>query len=155
MNCSLYYLFNLIITMITYIILYLKSFCKPKKESLTPKLIIDRYIPACVSGNLDHIKDAINLFLHTRDCDYSFELSRGLTEAVKSGHVNIAEYLIDQGASNLDENLKIACNNSNIQMAELLARKGANVVVGLRVSKSPNITKMLYRFRQNSDLINY
>jgi hypothetical protein len=151
---------NYIFSFISQPFIYLLSFCKRKysidhvKE--TGKILEKKYIDACINGQLFVVQKAIQHFLKQSHIDYQFELSRGLQEAVKSSQYNIVEYLLEKGdTNNLDENLKIACINNNIGIAELLVKKGANVIVGLRVAKSPNITKMLYRYRQNSTLINY
>jgi ankyrin repeat protein len=79
----------------------------------------------------------------------------GLTHAVRAGQKDTAKYLISQGANNLDECLKIACEKENFEMTQLLVESGAKTVVGLRVTKSPNIQKLLYRYEQNSETITF
>lgn len=105
------------------------------------------FIPACFNGDVEKIKRLQALF--------KVDLNKGLTEAVQTGQETAVVYLIKQGATNLDENLKIACLNNKYGVAEILVQNGARTVVGLRVAKSPNIIKMLHRYEQNSELINY
>lgn len=115
--------------------------CKRK-----PKLYEEDFLPSCRLGNLEKVKAITDSF--------DVNLNEGLIESVKQGQVDIAKYLISKGATDLDSSLKLACQNNNSAIAELLVQRGANIVVGLRVSKSPNITRMLYRYEQNSELIN-
>lgn len=73
--------------------------------------------------------------------------------AVENNHLHVAEYLIDNKADNLDECLFLACTKNYYDMSELLLKKGAKFVFGLRASRSPNITRMLYRYEQGSEVI--
>lgn len=114
--------------------------CKKKENP-------ENFIPACTSGNIEKIKKIRSQF--------TVDLNTGLTEAVKAGQDMTAIYLIKEGATNLDENLKFACANNKYGLAEMLVQNGAKTIVGLRVAKSPNIIKMLHRYEQNSELINY
>lgn len=118
--------------------------------TLCKKKINDKeedFLPACSTGDLDKIKRLQALFKP--------DLNNGLNTAVKAGQETVVVYLIKQGANNLDENLKYACVNNKYSMAETLVQNGARIIVGLRVAKSPNIIKMLHRYEQNSELINY
>lgn len=128
-------------TLVVPFINIISSTCKRK-----PKLYEDDFLPYCRLGNLEKVKALTESF--------DVDLNQGLIESVKQGQLYIVKYLISKGANDLDSSLKVACQNNNNAMAELLVRKGANIVVGLRVSKSPNITRMLYRYEQNSELIN-
>lgn len=123
------------------IIDFVSSRCKRK-----PKIYETDFLPACRLGNLEKVKAITEL--------YRVNLNEGLVQCVTQGQIEIAKYLILKGADDLDMALKIACQNNNSALAELLVQKGAKIVVGLRVSKSPNITRMLYRYEQNSELIN-
>ena len=96
----------------------------------------------CKSGDLNELK--------TRS---GYDLNKGLIVAVEYNNREIVEYLINEGANNLDEGLRQACHNNFYDISELLVKKGANIVVGLRVAKSPNIIRMLYRYEQRSDNI--
>jgi hypothetical protein len=128
-------------TLVVPIIDIISSNCKRK-----PKLYEEDFLPSCRLGNLEKVKALAESF--------DVNLNEGLIESAKQGQVDIARYLISKGATDLDSSLKVACQNNNSALAELLVQKGANIVVGLRVSKSPNITRMLYRYEQNSELIN-
>jgi hypothetical protein len=105
------------------------------------------FIPSCVVGNLEKVKKITDLFV--------VDLNDGLTKSVHAGQTAVAEFLIKKGANNLDENLKFACSNNNFTIAEMLVKNGAKVIVGLRVAKSINIIKMLHRYEQGSELINW
>jgi ankyrin repeat protein len=126
---------------IIYSLIRLVNYCRCKREDYNLK-----FLNLCKSGELELVKKIIK--------EPAIHLNVGLRTCVQNGHVDLAEYLIDHGANDLDENLKIACENNNFAMTELLVKKGANVLIGLRVAKSPNIIKLLYRYRQNSELIN-
>lgn len=76
-------------------------------------------------------------------------LNGGLLSCSRSGYTNIIEILlknIGYSKAILNSALGIACKNNRYSTAELLARNGADVVVGLRVSTSHNITTMLYNY---------
>lgn len=118
------------------------ALCK-KKEIIN----LEDFTPACKTGNLEKIKKILTL--------YHPNLNQGLLDAVRERQNHVVEFLIEQGASNLDDALKIACMSNNFFLSEFLVQKGARTVVGLRVARSPNIIKMLYRYEQNSEVINY
>jgi hypothetical protein len=104
------------------------------------------FVPACTCGDVKKVKSLIQKF--------SLDLNEGLNHAVKGGHYELIEFLIDQGATNINQNIKTACENNNYFITELLIQKGGKVEVGLRYSQSSNITKMLYRYKQKSEMIN-
>lgn len=119
--------------------------CKKKRSKIVDKE--EEFIPACSSGDIEKIKRLRALF--------SLDLNKGLTEAVRCGNEAVLVYLIKEGANNLDENLKFACANNKFGLAEMLVQNGAKPIAGLRVAKSLNIIKMLHRYEQNSELINW
>ena len=82
-----------------------------------------------------------------------YESNEALKCAVENNHIHVAEYLIDNKADNLDDCLFLACTKNYYDMSELLVKKGAKFVFGLRASRSPNITRMLYRYEQGSEVI--
>ena len=116
------------------------------RQQPEPLLPLSSFLPACQTGEVEQVKRVI--------ASHSVDLNEGLLEAVKHKQEAVVRYLVEQGAKNIDEALRMACMNGNYSLAELLVQKGANVVVGLRVSKSPNITKMLYRYEQKTENIN-
>jgi hypothetical protein len=138
---SFYTYFVLLLVYLIYSLISIVNYCRCKKKDYTLE-----FLNLCKAGEVELVKKIIN--------KPKINVNVGLRTSVQSGHVDLAEYLIDQGANDLDENLKIACENNNFSMAELLVKKGANVLIGLRVAKSPNIIKLLYRYRQNSEMIN-
>lgn len=117
------------------------SQCKRK-----PRIYETDFLPACRLGNLEKVKAVTKIF--------RVNLNEGLIQSVIHRQNEIAKYLISQGADDLDNALKEACLNNNSSLVEFLVQQGASIVVGLRVSKSPNITRLLYRYEQNSELIN-
>ena len=82
-----------------------------------------------------------------------YDINEALKCAVENNHIHVAEYLIDNKANNLDQCLFLACTKNYYDMSELLLKKGAKFVFGLRASRSPNITRMLYRYEQGSEVI--
>jgi len=82
-----------------------------------------------------------------------YDSNEALKCAVENNHIHVAEYLIDNKADNLDECLFLACTKNYYDMSELLVKKGAKFIFGLRASRSPNITRMLYRYEQGSEVI--
>jgi hypothetical protein len=74
--------------------------------------------------------------------------------ACKLNDIESVSYILEKKPTNLDDALAVACNKNSLQICELLVQNGANITVGLRNSKSANITKMLYRYEQNSEIIN-
>jgi len=96
----------------------------------------------CKKGNL------VELQKYT---DYN--LNEGMMIAVSNNRREVVEYLLEQGATDLDNALTLSCVNNLYDISELLVKKGAKTIYGLRVSKSPNITRMLYRYEQGSENI--
>jgi hypothetical protein len=109
------------------------------------KLKSEDIIPAIVQGDLEKLKKLLEIF--------SFDLNCGMLEAVKAGQLFIVEYFLLKGGTNKDECLKIASENNKFDIARILLEKGANPMVGIRYSKSPNIIKMAYRFEQKNNMI--
>ena len=96
----------------------------------------------CKSGDLNELRTRAG-----------YDLNKALLVAVEYNNREIVDYLIGEGANNLDEALRQACLNNFYDITELLVKKGATIVIGLRVAKSPNIIRMLYRYEQRSDNI--
>lgn len=119
-----------------------KFFCCQKKHTISE----DDFLNLCRNGNLN---DVIKYTKYNK-----FDLDKGLLESVKTGQIEICKFLIENGASELNVCLKSATNNFNYHICELLIQKGANPDICLKYSKSVNITKMAYRYKQNSNLIN-
>lgn len=148
--------FSYVIYVIVYVICKLITMCRCKRNKIIEpiKEELPDFSTACKNGQIDLVKTYVES-MDKQDDEYKFKLNQGLTDAVTCGNKDVAEYLIDSGANNLNENLKFACENNNYGMVEILIKKGASIILGLRVAKSPNIVKLLYRYRQNSEVINY
>lgn len=102
----------------------------------------------CRLGHIDEVK---NILEHS---ELKVNLNTGLDIACDNNLSELGAYLVSKGASNLDECLKKACQQFKYDFVEMLVKNGANISVGLRYSKSANITRMLYRYEQKSELIN-
>ena len=118
---------------------FLEYFCCDRKYR-------EKFISACEKGDILTAKKIISRHKNLEDLDMDLCLKLAVTK----GQESMARYLLECGAKNLDECLKIAVQNNRCNLAELLVEKGAKPVVGLRVSKSINITKMLYRYENGS-----
>jgi hypothetical protein len=106
----------------------------------------EEFIPACKVGDIKKIKSIV--------ARHTVNLNDGLSQSTLTGQKEVVQFLINKGATNLNQCLKIACETNNYFLSELLIQKGAKVEVGLRFSNSPNITRMLYRYKQKSEMIN-
>lgn len=107
----------------------------------------DFYVKSCKEGTLYDVKGA---FEHGNNLDPNI----GLCYACEFGNTNVAEWLINEKKANtLDQCLEVACKNNRLECAELLVKKGANIKVGLRNSSSLNIIRMLYRYKQKTEMI--
>lgn len=133
---------NYLYTVITY---FLKNLCK--RYSVKYPDPQKSFLLAVLANDLKKIKDIYNY-------ENQLPLEEGLIYASQKGYTEIVQFLADNGASNLDDGLKESCLSNFSGTAELLVQKGANPRVGLRNSSSPNITRMLYRYLQNTEVIN-
>jgi hypothetical protein len=109
--------------------------------------IIARFYRYCAEGNTKMVKSAISqcgdiLLPH---------LKSSINIAINSKHRDILAFLLDTKISLpqifLDDALTTVVKNGNLDLAELLVRKGANPIAGIKVSKSNNITTMLYKYK--------
>jgi len=109
-----------------------------KRKCRTRRSLEFDYVPTCKNGDVKAVEQLLI------DCP-DLSLDEGLISAVENNHEVLTTFLIAKGAKKLDECLEIAVKKGNCSMAELLVQKGATPVAGIRVSKSNNITRMLYR----------
>ena len=120
--------------------------CRSKKSRIP--YTEDDFYSMCRLGNINNVELALS------DIDYTETiLNKGLIEAVRLRNEGVAKYLIENGANNLDECLKISCQTNNLSISEMLVQKGARTVIGLRYATSRNIIDMLYRYEQKSEKI--
>jgi hypothetical protein len=108
----------------------------------------DNYLSFCQNDDIKGLRTLFYWFNKDR-----FDLNAGLVTATGRKNTEVAQYLIESGANNLDDCLRIACENNLFSMAELLVKNGASVVVGLKHAKSSTIITMLYRHESGSDTI--
>lgn len=107
----------------------------------------EEYLRACQTGN----KNRVEKFL---DRYHDIDINASLRVAVEYKQVELSKFFVEKGATNLDECLKIACDNNNYSIVELLLKAGADTRVAIRYTKSSNILRMVYRFEQNTSNIN-
>ena len=124
-----------------------------------PRYNLEDYLPMCKAGNLLAVRDiyelrCIDLISLTNPDKYYSLMNSALGVAVGGNNVDVARFLIEKGANNLDECLKVACANDHCAMAEMLIQKGANTLVGKRVARPGNLLRMIYRYEQKSEVIN-
>lgn len=119
---------------------WIVSLCKKRSEVDDSHLFIQKCTNGSVAGMQSYLKKHPHL-----------DINEGLRVSVKNKQNEVVQYLLNQGATNLDECLEIACEKNFAEIAEMLVQKGANVLSGLRVAKSLNIINILeqYRFRNN------
>jgi ATP-dependent 26S proteasome regulatory subunit len=96
---------------------------------------------AVLNGDISYVQNASQLQ----------DLDNLCLVATEKGYKNMVEHFISKGATNLNQCLSVACKNDKYEVAEFLVQKGASPLIGLRVSKSPNITRMLYRYDQKTE----
>ncbi len=123
------------------------NWCKRPSKKQDISYYYEMLINACEDGNLPEVKEVF------KKCD-DLDPDQALVSACEHGRVSIAEWLIDEkGATKLDDCLRISCERNRYPIAELLVQKGADTLIGIRHSSSVNITRMLYRYRQNAEMI--
>lgn len=110
-------------------------------KRLTPKEITWQFVSACRNGDCNTAKEMLEL-----DEDSHLDLDNGMLIATSYNQENMVRLLLDSGANNLDNCLRTAVEKNYYTLTELFLQKGANPIVGIRVSKSPNITSILYKY---------
>ena len=102
------------------------------------------FLLACQNGNMLLVKA-----LYTPQID----LKNAFLVAVNHNQIEVVRFCIDNGVTDLDKGLEIACLNNRHALAELFVQKGANTIVGKRACKSTNILRMIQRYEQKDELI--
>ena len=101
---------------------------------------------ACVTGDVATVEKALEH--STKYADLALSI------AVVNNQRDVAKFILENYHTEYtDLYLEYACAKNFYDMAELLVKNGANPLAGLRVSKSPNITRMLYRYEQGTENI--
>lgn len=132
----------------------LRKLCSCKRER---KIDYEAYfLPTCENGNIEQVS------IITKNVSLNPDtILKGIDIAIENGNHDIVKFLFNlvpfsqQRTEMLNSGLKRACLKNNYMLAETMVQLGASIVIGLRNSNSPNITKMLYRYEQNSEIINY
>ena len=106
------------------------------------------FLTTCAQGSTFQLKQ---LFFDYPDL--RSRLEEGMEIAAAARNKDTVEFLLSQGARNIDMCMEIVCKLNCYDLAEFLAKKGASIPIGLRAAKSGNIIRMLYRLEQGSDMI--
>ena len=118
-----------------------------KQQNKPPKDHNDLYLYMCSMGDINELR---RLFIKYPNLD----LNKGLLYSIEANQEFTCAYLIDQGANNLNEALKLAVEKNFRTISELLVKRGADPIHGIRYSKSLNITNMLYEYENKLRLKN-
>lgn len=131
----------------------------PEKFSeLSLKDCQDTYEFMVQEGNTNEIEELLLYF----DDDFDFDHISAFITACKTGQLPVVTWFIKEDLLKslktsyntiLNKGLEISVKNNHCDIAEFLVQEGANVMVGLRHSTSVNITRMLYRHKQNTENI--
>lgn len=144
----IYFLLNDLVSEIYDGVNNLYRYCKNYNVKLSNENSLEQFARACIDNDLKKMKEIYS------NTEVELPLNDALANASCKGETQIVEWLLEVGATDLDSALRESCLNNRFNTSELLVQKGANTTVGLRYSKSPNITRMLYRYKQNTQMIN-
>ena len=106
---------------------------------------LESFYTSCKTGDIRQVKKLYK--------KYDLPLNKGLEISCGNGNCTLSSWLISHGANDLNTALESACKNNRYNTAELLMKKGANFRVGIRNTESANISRMLFRYEQNTDNI--
>lgn len=126
------------------------GFCKTSRHRDNGQYDFRDFIP--VNSNLFLEYTTVGDLDRLKMCK-GYDRNTALKCAVEHNQKEVVDYLISEGADNLDECLALACTKNYYDITESLVKSGAKIVFGLRASKSPNILRMLYRYEQGSEVI--
>jgi len=107
------------------------------------------FLEYCKKGDLQNIEKNLTYF-------NSEFLDMAVIDSIKSGNNEVVKFLVGKisGKMNLNSFLKHAVISNNFTLTEYFLQKGALPIYGLRVSNSANLTKLLFRYEQKSEIIN-
>jgi hypothetical protein len=123
---------------------------KPKIQNIKPSTpsIFESFMTGCQTGNTTLVEAYIN---HSETSDET--LSKGFEVSILNKNIKCAKLLMNLGKNTPTKGLEIAVKNNDHNMAEMFLQNKADSKIGLRYSKSPNITRMIYRYEQKTDII--
>ena len=128
--------------------LYRKCCRKENSEKLRRELI-GKFLLSCNEGNISDVKEYMHLLpIET--------LRAGMKIASSEGNTHVVELLVQHPYMRVEdftECLVIACKNTRYGVAEVMAKKGANLLEGIRNCTSQNILRMLNRQRNGVEMI--
>lgn len=112
---------------------FIRNLCPKRRSTLRTE-----FKTACQYGHIN----TVNTYLDK----YDFDVEEAILIAVQNRQEELLKNLLSKRVKLLNECLKIAVSNNSCSMAELLVRNGAESVIGIPLSKSLNITRMLYKY---------
>lgn len=124
-----------------------------------PPTTKEEFLVACKEGFLNIIEKYLSE-AENRDTENFSDVEEGLEYAIYTRDNRPVDMLVQFLARKLDKQvvvdrgLELSAKNNIYGLTEYFLQKGAKTLVGLRVSKSPNIIKLIYRYEQKSELIN-
>jgi hypothetical protein len=130
---------------------YLRRKCN-RNQVIKPEIKPTDFLIYCEIGNLDNLIDIMKSFHIEKSIIFN-----GIEISINKGFDNITLFLLDfvkDDKTLLNTSLKLSCIKNNYAISERLVLYGADITIGLRNSKSPNITKMLYRYEHGGELLN-
>lgn len=121
-----------------------------KYEHITTEDCQDMYEYLCEQSNIPEIESLLLYF----DDLYNFDHESAFLIACKNGDTPLVKWFLKEKLKiNLNKGLEMSVKNNHYDTAETLVKAGANIMIGLRHSSSVNITRMLYRHKQNTENI--
>lgn len=119
--------------------------CKTENKRET----IGKFLLACNEGDIALVKGLMPLVEENT-------LKSGMKIASSEGNTHVVELLVESPCmeeKDFTECLVLACKNVRYGVAEVMAKKGANLIEGIRVCSSQNILRMLNRQRNGVEMI--
>ena len=127
-----------------------------KKVYLCCRYNLKHFIQLVQIGDLPSLKECESFCPFSEDTVFKL-----LDVAVALGSNSIVEYLLEkyrdvypECRKELNSYLQYSVEKNRLPICEILVKSGAEPRKGLRYSKSPNITKMLYRYINGFEMLN-
>ena len=84
---------------------------------------------ACLSGNMDIIKMTIE---HAQNNNQILNWDVGLNRACDNGHIHVVRYMLELGASDLNDGFKTACFRGHFEIIQLLVSRARHINYALK-----------------------